>query len=358
MPLYFSAFIKMLLTNMRYRTIHILYWCLTMVLISGCQQHLKQKDEMAFSISGQTSNIPDSTMLFLTDVLSNKITDSMMVLNNGFLVHGRLETSPTHFYIYSSDYALSKSIWLEPGSITFDAGDGEFGLAKISGSETQTQANDFFDAIAVAESDQQVEQLAKQFIQQYPSNRMSASMLAGYAPAWGIDTVRKYYALLNPENKISVYGKRVERFLTNNKKHDIGDQYSDFKMTSVEGDTILFSDQLGKVTLLDFWASWCGPCRKHHPELVNIYKEYHALGFNIVSVSLDFSEEDWKNAIANDGLIWNHVSDLKGRNSLAGDMYGINTIPDNYLIDDTGTIIGRYLWGDTLKSILEDELRK
>ena len=313
---------------------------------------------MVFSISGQTNNIPDSTMLFLTDVLCNKVTDSMMVLNNRFSVQGRLETSPTHFYIYSSDYSLSKSIWLEPGSITFDAAEVEFSRAKISGSKTQTQAQDFFDAIAVADSDQRVEQLAKEFIQQYPSNRMSASMLAGYAPAWGSDTVRKYYALLNPENITSVYGKRVERFLTSNKKHDIGDQYSDFKMTSVEGDTILFSDQLGKVTLLDFWASWCGPCREHHPELVSIYRRYHARGFNIVSVSLDFSAADWGKAIAADSLAWVHVSDLKGRNSLAADMYSINTIPDNLLIDATGKILGKSLWGTALSSAIEDQLSR
>jgi peroxiredoxin len=358
MRLNFSALPKMLLTNMRYRTIHIFYWCLTMVLISGCQQHLKQKDDMAFSISGQTSHIPDSTMLFLTDVVTNKVTDSMIILNNRFSVQGRLETSPTHFYIYSSDYALSKSIWLEPGNITFDAAEVEFSQAKISGSKTQTQANDFFDAIAVAESDQQVEQLAKQFIQSYPSNRMSASMLAGYAPAWERDTVRDLYAGMDQENQRSVYGKRIEQFLTYNRKHEIGDTISDFEMKAVDGDIIRFSDHLGKVTLLDFWASWCGPCRQHHPELVNIYRKYHARGFNILSVSLDFSAEEWKKAISADSLIWEHVSDLKGRNSLAGDMYGITTIPDNYLIDANGRIIGKYLWGDTLELAIQRELKE
>ena len=358
MRLDLSASIKTFFAIMSLHTIFIMSGYFLLFLISGCQSNIEQNESLAFSISGQTNNIPDSTILYLTDVLSNQKVDSMLVLNNRFSIKGLLDASPTHFYIYSADYSLSKSIWLEPGAITFDATGVDFGHARISGSKTQSEAEELLGAISDTTSDQQAKVLAFRFILRHPANRMSASMLAGYAPAWGRDTVSELYTGLDEKNKGSVYGKRIEQFLTFNKKHDVGDLFSDFKMKSVEGDTIQCSDHLGKVTLLDFWASWCGPCRQHHPELVTIFNKYHSSGFNIVSVSLDFSEDDWKKAISADRLNWIHVSDLKGRNSLAADMYGINTIPDNFLLDAEGRIIAKYLWGEALESMVINELQQ
>ena len=96
--------------------------------------------------------------------------------------------------------------------------------------------------------------------------------------------------------------------------------------------------------------------QKAKPGLVQTYKKYHQQGFEIIGVSLDFSSEDWERAINADSLIWTHGSDLKGRNSLPAIIYGINAIPDNYLIDSDGIIIGKYLWGKDLEMAIEREL--
>lgn len=114
------------------------------------------------------------------------------------------------------------------------------------------------------------------------------------------------------------------------------------------------SDLRGKVVLIDFWASWCGPCRRENPNVVALYKKYHDMGFEIFSVSLDKDANSWKSAIAKDGLIWeNHVSDLKYWQSAAAKLYGVNSIPCTFLLDREGRILARGLRGDDLANALK-----
>ena len=125
-----------------------------------------------------------------------------------------------------------------------------------------------------------------------------------------------------------------------------------------KGDTILLSSLKGKVVLLDFWASWCPPCRDENPNLVNVYKQYHTRGFEIYQVSLDRSKDAWVKAIEKDNLSpWIHVSDLKFWNSIAARTYNVTSIPANFLIDKNGNIIDRNLRGERLGQKL-DELFK
>ena len=114
----------------------------------------------------------------------------------------------------------------------------------------------------------------------------------------------------------------------------------DFEETKVDGTTMKLSDLKGKVVLLDFWASWCGPCRRENPAVVKLYEKYKDQGFTIMSVSMDKDKAKWEAAIAKDNLSWtNHVSDLKGWASAAGKIYGVGSIPFTVLIDAEGNII-------------------
>lgn len=121
-----------------------------------------------------------------------------------------------------------------------------------------------------------------------------------------------------------------------------------------EGDTISLSSLRGKYVLLDFWASWCPPCRKEHPNLVKNYKEYNVKGFEIYQVSLDRTRDAWLQAIEDDHLNWTHVSDLKMWNSIVVPIYHIEGIPLNFLLDPEGRILAYNLRGDRLSEVLHE----
>ena len=128
----------------------------------------------------------------------------------------------------------------------------------------------------------------------------------------------------------------------------------ELEFSDPDGKVRKLSDLRGKVVLIDFWASWCGPCRKENPHVRAMYEKYHDRGFEIFSVSLDNNKNRWKDAIAKDGLVWpNHVSDLKGWGSAAAKLYGVSSIPCTFLIDKDGRILAKGLRGDTLTQALQ-----
>lgn len=121
-----------------------------------------------------------------------------------------------------------------------------------------------------------------------------------------------------------------------------------------EGDSYALSKMRGKYVLIDFWASWCGPCRRENPNVVNMYKKYNSKGFEILGVSLDRDAEAWKKAIAQDGLSWKHISDLKGWSSEHAKLYSVSSIPQTLLLDKEGKIIQRNLRGEQLGEKLRE----
>lgn len=133
----------------------------------------------------------------------------------------------------------------------------------------------------------------------------------------------------------------------------------EINLENTSGENVKLSSLRGNIVLIDFWASWCGPCRRSHPELVNTYNEFkdakfkNAKGFEIYSVSLDRNKSSWLNAIKKDRLDWKyHVSDLKGWHSEAAKTYNIRSIPSNVLLNEKGEIISTNLRGDRLKEAL------
>ena len=132
----------------------------------------------------------------------------------------------------------------------------------------------------------------------------------------------------------------------------VGEPAVDFALNDAGGNPISLSSFEGQVLLVDFWASWCGPCRRENPNVVKLYNDFHDKGFEILGVSFDKSRDNWLKAIEDDNLRWSHVSDLKGWDSAAGKLYAINSIPATVLIGRDGKIIAKNLRGEALRQKL------
>lgn len=152
---------------------------------------------------------------------------------------------------------------------------------------------------------------------------------------------------------------KLKDYVANSLKTMEGKKFVDFSMPDVDGKTVKLSDFIkeNKYTLIDFWASWCGPCRAEMPNVVAAYKELHTKGFGIVGVSLDSDAKRWKNAIEDLQMTWNHMSDLKGWSCEGAKLYGVRSIPATVLVDQEGTIIARNLRGEQLIEKLRDLMK-
>ena len=161
---------------------------------------------------------------------------------------------------------------------------------------------------------------------------------------------------INEEND---YSKLLDEYIAILQRVDVGQPYLDFTQETPEGDLLSLSELVGKskLLLIDFWASWCGPCRAENPNVVEVYNEYHEKGFDVLGVSLDMQKENWIKAIEDDGLIWHNISDLKYWNNEAAKSYGISSIPSNLLLDENGIIIAKNLRGEDLRKKVNEILK-
>lgn len=147
---------------------------------------------------------------------------------------------------------------------------------------------------------------------------------------------------------------QIQQLLQQPATFSTGSEAPVFTMNTPDGNPLSLQSLRGKVVLIDFWASWCGPCRRENPHAVEAYQKYHDKGFDILGVSLDKTKDRWVDAIEKDGLIWHHVSDLKGWQNAAAQLYGVRSIPHTVLLDREGKIIARELRGDALTAKLEE----
>jgi peroxiredoxin len=167
-----------------------------------------------------------------------------------------------------------------------------------------------------------------------------------------LSTIERRYTQLNEGVRGSFYGKIIRQQIDDKKAGAIGSQAIEFVQADIEGKQVALSSFKGKYVLVDFWASWCRPCREENPNVVRAYNKFKEKNFTVLGVSLDNNRAPWLKAIKADALAWTQVSDLKGWNNEAAAKYNIQSIPQNFLLDPSGKIIAKNLRGPELESRL------
>jgi len=295
----------------------------------------------------------NGTILLLENSRNGGIIDSVIVENNRFKFQKPLATSPLRVILRTKDFSEYRYIWLENSKMTFDASESNFRNALVCGSDTENLSQELKRKIDAVQ--RQKRALIKiEFVKLHPDSIVSAYILSVYSTTWGKENTSELFENFPEELKETEYGKNISNYIRLNKNPKPGDRFIDFEMEDTNGKMKKLSAFKGKIVLLEFWASGCGPCRMENPRLVRTYRKYKPSGFEIFAVSLDTRKENWLKAIEKDGLPWLQVSDLKGQNNSASLIYGINGIPDNFLIDKNGIIIGRNLRGEKLNKKLSE----
>lgn len=336
-----------------------------------------------FVLKGKLHNFEDNTWLFLESGFNHRL-DSAQLVNGDFQFAGSIPDSlaSVQYILRTKDYTDYKFVWMENSEMTFEGTKGDFRRAKVTGSATQetddrlsakikpiheaidsvgrlinadsTDENQKGEWIIINHSNEKrLREETITFIKDNPNSTVSAYVLSIYASTWGRNLTTDLFSSFTDRAKRTSYGREIYEFITLNKDIDIGSQVQEFKQADANGKEIKLSDYKGKILLLEFWASWCGPCRKENPDLVKVYQHYKDNGFEILGVALDKDKAQWLDAIDHDQLPWSNVCDLQGDRNEAAIIYGVSAIPANFLIDRNGVVLARNLRSEELAETLD-----
>jgi peroxiredoxin len=337
--------------------------------------------EQPFSISGKINGLADQMVVLSSQYEGKEISDSVQAKNGAFTYKGTVPGTLFYGLRFGKNRFLGVPVdakenititgdlenlkeaeikgakhlpvWKEWGrawtSITARAGV----LYKISDSLTKAGSTDKSYVTAEFEKlNQRLIDSVEVFVKKYPASPVLPYIIIDrFINYPNPEKAKSTYAALATAAKNSPYGKQLGEALRIAAKTGIGARPS-FTLPDRDGKNLSLASLKGKVVLVDFWASWCGPCRKENPNLVKAYAKYHDQGFEIVGVSLDDKKANWLKAIEADGLTWLHASDLKGWKSDLALEYGIKSIPASFLVDAEGKIIAKDLRGEDLEKTL------
>ena len=195
------------------------------------------------------------------------------------------------------------------------------------------------------------------FVKEYPTSMRGAmAILENFAYYADASEVEPLYNELAPSVKNSIKGEEIKKMVDTYARVAVGKQAPDITEYTPDSSQMSLSSLKGKYVLIDFWASWCGPCRRENPNVVAAYNQFKDKGFTILGVSYDTKKDRWLKAIADDHLDWNQISDLQGWQNASSDEYGIKAIPSNVLVNKDGVIVAKNIFGDKLTQKLKEVL--
>tara|TARA_R110002049_G_scaffold54988_1_gene152774 strand:+ start:670 stop:1800 length:1131 start_codon:yes stop_codon:yes gene_type:complete len=346
-----------------------------------------------------TGDVENGTQIFIRKINETNQPydiDTTTVENGKFTISGPAE-SPELIYVFIDKIQGYTPVVAEKGEIELTAQKDSLNFAKVKG----TVQNDIFfkyldasrtlsdQAMSIqrdmqnanmtgneatanslrdefAELQEEYKNFELDFIKNNPNGLISALLIEKGLNSRIVESeeAQKMYDALTTEIKETLPAKNVLKSLEAAKEREakgkstsIGATAPDFSGPTPDGKELSLKEAMGKVTIIDFWAAWCKPCRAENPNVVNVYNKYHSKGLSIIGVSLDRKEEDWKKAIADDNLTWNHISSLDYFNDAIAKLYNVEAIPATFILDENGVIVAKNLRGPELESKIVELLQ-
>jgi thiol-disulfide isomerase/thioredoxin len=357
---------------------------LALILIPAltfAQQSVSSGNAGNFTVSGVIKGLKDSTMVFLarpgqtSDILATGYSQK-----GKFSLFGKVAEGDVYQLSFIG-YPKATEVFLTPANLTVSGDASSLGKLTVTGSAAQQDfqlynqkfnvhkdkisklVNIINQSPAGPKRDSLINVFEKSklkvldevdlFVKMKPSSPVTPFIVYVTSPISNdVAALEARYAAFKGTNKESFYGREISKMILANKIGLEGTIAPDFTQNDTANNPVALSSFKGKYVLVDFWASWCGPCRTENPAVVNAYNTYKNKNFTVLGVSLDQNRDKWLQAIRADNLSWTQVSDLKYWQNAAAQLYRINSIPANMLIDPTGKIIARNLRGEALYEML------
>ncbi|MCR4765219.1 MAG: redoxin domain-containing protein [Bacteroidaceae bacterium] len=334
-----------------------------------------------YTINGEITDATDGDSIYLVAMSGRQMAKQQSSVINGgkFQFKGEQSTPELRYIMYEDNAGNDQALdfFLENGTIqvkmntenpsaTGTPNNNAYQQVRDEINTVQAKMSDVYEKLSNEESltdevraslEKQSEELEQQFV-----NVLVKGTKNNVTNEVGVHMLKNFYYYMDTPDLAEIVNLIPEKFTADEavntiKQHvnkltatAVGKQFTDFELKDPEGNAIKLSDYAGKgkVVLVDFWASWCGPCRQEMPNVVKVYNQYKNKGFEIVGVSLDQTAEAWKKGITDLNITWPQMSDLKYWQCEAATLYGVNAIPHTVLIDKDGTIIERNLRGEKL----------
>lgn len=370
-------------------------WWMTVLLLVLFFRAQSQNNQ--FVLQGTITDAPVAYLyLRYTNSIGSELVDSSQIQNGSFLFEGKIN-QPTRAILRANRTMMPDEqnlnmavVYLEPTRMQVHVGYNHFKAIEVRGSNTQHEFDllnaqlvpaqraymvlrDSLDQLHQQKAStnnqgssqgqrDRISQLSKkiiekmrsvsyQFIRAHPNSWVSGYELASLKSEWPIDSVRQLFNQLSVAVQQSQYGQSVASKIQvfDQAKSSIGAPAFNFSATELNGEAIKLSDFKGRYVLLDFWGSWCAPCRAGNPHLIELYKQYQKKGIEFISIACEDTPTAWRKAIEKDGIgRWKHVLDTeRGDNKTANETsiqkrYAVDSFPTKIIIDPNGVVIGRY----------------